>query len=32
MEDWQIRQAEQALKLYLDHFNARAVLQEATSE
>lgn len=30
MEDWQIWQAERALKLYLDHFNARAVLQEAT--
>lgn len=30
MEDWQIRQAKQALKLYLDHFDARAVLQEAT--
>ncbi len=30
LEDWQIQQAEQALKLYLDHFNARTVLQEAT--
>lgn len=30
MEDWQIRHVELALKLYLDHFGARTVLQEAT--
>ena len=30
MEDWQLRQAELALKLYLDHFGARTILREVT--
>lgn len=32
MEDWQIRHVELAIKIYLDHFGARTVLQKAAGE
>ncbi len=32
LEDWQIRHVELAIKLYLDHFNARTVLEATSGE